>query len=263
MEYYLYVDELGESTPSRYRRSSHFILSGCIVSSDRKTKLIKDLDQIKFKFWDSTDIILHSANIGRKDKEFSIFNGNLTKFNEFTKNLNVFLNTAPFSLIAVIADQRETHLQNWDQQKVLKEAYRFIIKNFIRFLVASNSQGMIIQEASTPPQDITAYENFYYYQSAGIKEDSISHEEVKKRLTGISFVTKRNEDPIAQLADIIGYGVKLEELVTRKKKKVSDLNNYQKMIRSCAINKKFYIDPNTGKEKKRIYKNFKAIEKLP
>ena len=87
IHYSLFIDELGESFPKRYRKSPFFILSGCSINQDNRSKLSSHLDQIKFKYWDRTNIVFRSYEIGRKEKDYTIFKNNPSLFNQFARNI--------------------------------------------------------------------------------------------------------------------------------------------------------------------------------
>jgi hypothetical protein len=263
MKYCLFIDELGESTPSRNQVSPLYIITGSLVDKDKIEKISNNLDHIKFKYWNTTEIVFHSKEIGKKEKKFSIFKSNISLFREFTKDLENFLTSCPINIISVLVDQKESFLVNWNQKTVIKKAYYNIFSNFIRILVAKNITGEIIQEASTPLQDITIYEKFYEFQAKGLITDNISHKEIKERLTSLSFVTKHNMDTITQISDLLAYGLNLEDKIKTKTLNVNKLNGYQKMIRKQAINKLYKIGDNIGIKKKSKYKTFDAALRLP
>lgn len=263
MKYALFIDELGESIPKRRRQSPLFILSGCSINQEKRNKVSRNLDHIKFKYWDSTNIIFRSHSIGRKEKDFAIFKGKSSKFRAFVKNLNSFFAACPFVLLGVIVDQKEAFRKNWAQKTVLKKAYDNLFANFIRLISAQNASGEIVQEASTTLQDIIIYEKFYGYQSRGLPTDNITHEEVKNRLTSLSFVTKKHMDAESQLADLLSYGLKLEYKVRRRLVKLSSLNSYEKAIREQARNKLYKIPKNITTKKRAKYKNFQSLTILP
>lgn len=263
MKYTLFVDELGESAPKRYRQSPLFVVSGCSINQEKRDRISRHLDQIKFKFWDSTNIILRSYEIGRKEKDFVIFKNNISRFRKFIKNLNSFFSTCPLVLLGVVVDQKETFRRNWSQKTVVKKAYDNLFANFIRLLSAQNSSGEIVQEASTPLQDITIYEKFYEYQSLGLPTDDIAHQEVKNRLTSLSFVTKKHMDAEAQLADLLSYGLKLEYKIRHRLIRLNSLNSYEKMIRKQTRSKLYKIPQNITAKKKLKYKNFQSLTILP
>lgn len=263
MKYILFVDELGESFPKRYRQSPLFIVSGCSINQEKRDKVSRHLDQIKFKYWDSTKIIFRSYEIGRREKDFAIFKNNPSKFREFIKNIDSFLSTCPLVLLGIVVDQKEAFRRNWAQRTVLKNAYDALFANFIRLLSAQNSFGEIVQEASTTLQDITIYEKFYYYQSLGLPADNITDKEVKKRLTSLSFVTKKHMDAESQIADLLSYGLKLEYKVRRKLIKLASLNSYEKMVRKQARSKLYKLPKNITAKKKLKYKNFQSLTILP
>ena len=248
--YHLYTDELGEFSPKRYKKSPLFIVTGCIVEVDDVIRVKHMLDLIKYKYWNKTSIILHSKNIGKKEKDFLIFKGDVARFNEFTKDLCGIISSSSSSILGVILDQKLSFKKGWGPEKVIREVYGAVIKNYIRILIQKKASGTIIQEASTSFQDIKIYEKFFEYQSVGLIREGIIHKEVKDRLTSISFATKKDNSSLTEIADILGYGLYLNYMISQKKINEESLNKYQVMIKKLA---KFKV---TNVK----YKNFKDVE---
>lgn len=263
MKYSLFIDELGESTPKRHQQSPLFILSGCSIKQENRNKISENLNYIKFKYWDSINIVFRSYEIGRKEKNFAIFKNQLSKFKEFIKNLNSFLSNCPLVLLGMVVNQKDAFKKNWTQKTVLKRAYENLFANFIRLLSTQNASGEVVQEASSPLQDITVYEKFFGFQSWGLPTDNITHKEVKSRLTSLSFVTKRHLDAESQLADLLSYGLKLEYQIRHKLTKLSSLTVYEKMIREQARSKLYQIPETLAAKKKTKFKNFQSLTVLP
>lgn len=259
----LFIDESGESFPGRYKQSPSFIVSGCSINQDKRELASKKLDQIKFKYWDRTNVILRSFEIGKKEKDFAIFKKNPSLFHQFIGNMESFFTCCPLVLLGVIVDQEKAFKANWSQKTVIKRAYDAIIANFIRLLSAQNAKGEIVQEASSTLQDIIIYETFFHYQASGIMNENISDKEVKERLTGLSFVTKKHMDTESQIADLLSYGLKLEHCIHHRQLAADSLNVYGKMIRDQAKRKFYEISKNIGPKKKTKYQRFQSLTELP
>jgi len=259
----IFIDESGESFPSRYKKSPFFVLTGCIIYKERLEEASVFLDHIKFKYWRTTDIVFHSIDIGRKDRSFSVFKNNQKLFNEFIEDLYLFLNgKCPLSVIGVVTDMTGVFKKNWKQSTVVRKSYSYLISNYVRYLCTNRLCGEIVQEASTTMQDIIIYEQFYNLQSTGIPLDNISNEEVKERLTSLSFVTKRNKDAITQVADLLSFGILLDYKIRHRILEMSRLNQYEKMIRKAAKNKLYRLDPNMKVGKKEKLRNFSVIQDI-
>lgn len=72
-EYYrLFIDESGTASPLD-TVSSVYILSGCSLKKSDCYDLKISADHIKFKYWNKTDIVFHSRELGRREGDFSIF----------------------------------------------------------------------------------------------------------------------------------------------------------------------------------------------
>ncbi len=248
--YHLYTDELGEYTPKRYLLSPLFIVTGCIVEDDDILRVKHSLDLIKYKYWSDTTITLHSKHIGRKEKDFSIFKGKPELFKEFILDIQKILSNGSFSILGVISDQKTSFENGWDSKQVIGEAYGAIYRNYIRMLISKKAAGSLIQEASSTFQDIKIYEKFFEYQSQGLVKDGIDHTEVKKRLTAVSFATKRDMGSLTEIADLLGYGLFLNYMVSQRRKRSDSLNTYQEMIRKVAKHKLTTL----------TFKNFQPLE---
>jgi len=85
----LFIDESGDANP-RVPHSEVYILAGCMTDEYGRGRLKIEADQIKFKFWSKTEIVLHSREIGRKEGDFKIFKDRKV-FDEFQKDLFNFL----------------------------------------------------------------------------------------------------------------------------------------------------------------------------
>ena len=88
------------------------------------------------------------------------------------------------------------------------------------------------------------------FSPIGLIREGITHKEVKDRLTSISFATKKDNSSLTEIADILGYGLYLNYMISQKKINEESLNKYQVMIKKLA---KFKVS-NVK------YKNFQDVE---
>lgn len=61
-----FIDELGSASP-KATNSSLYILSGIMVNDAARSNLKIRADQIKFKYWSSTNIVFHSRIASSKE----------------------------------------------------------------------------------------------------------------------------------------------------------------------------------------------------
>lgn len=254
----LFIDESGDANP-KVSRSEVYILAGCMTDDYGRDRLKIESDQIKFKFWSRTDIILHSREVGRKEGDFKILK-DVKTYTEFKKDLFNFLNKSSYQLFFVLVDKKKAFSQNWNDRKVYEETSRIIIRNFILSLIAQgNAKGRLVIEAATSLKDFYFHKAASYFLSAGIPELNITFNQVQEVLTEISFVTKKNHDIEEQISDLLAYAAKLKFL---GRKQVA-MNEYEKRVVKTISAKMFKMDPNTGVKKKKYYSEIDSFKIVP
>ena len=252
-----FIDELGSASPKAIQ-SKLYILNGIMVTSQSRELLKIKADQIKFKYWNKTNIVFHSREIGREEGNFRILkNGNTNK--KFSKDLINFLHQGSFRLFGVLVDKTKMP-KNWNEKTLYKKTSEIIIRNFIFVLLAqSNCRGRLIVESATAEKDFYYHKTAGYFLSNGFRELGIDYKQVQNVLTEISFVTKKNFDIEEQLADILAYGLKLKYEKSAKNK----LSDYEKKIIEVVDKKLFNMHPKTGAKKKKLYSRIKGFKVIP
>lgn len=252
----LFIDELGQSNP-KAPNAGVYILSGCIVDKVSREDLKIKADQIKFKYWDKTNIVFHSREIGRKEGVFTILQDKKVE-DDFYNNLFYFLNEGRYKMFFVVVDLKKACNKNWNTTKVYEETSLAIIKNFILSLLSSGDcRGRIVIESATSQKDFYFHKAVSYFLSAGFPELKIPFTKIQEVMTEISFVTKKNFDIEEQIADLLAYGAKLKFL------KSSDDNFYKTNIIKVLNNKLFVMHPNTGVNKRKYQSKIEGFKILP
>lgn len=254
----LFIDESGSGNPKE-GESACYIVCGCLVQDYKREELKTKADQIKFKYWGTTDVVFHSREIGRKEGSFSILKDKKINL-EFQKDLFAFLSQAQVQLFVAVVDNAKAAKANWNYEKVYKMTADIVIRNFILSLLASGGvKGKLIIESATSEKDFIYHKIAGHYLSNGISKLGITYQEVQNVLTEISFVTKKNHDIEEQIADLLAYGVKLKFL----KKKQSGMNSYGLGITKIMNSKLFTMHPETGAKKKKYYEQIDSFKIIP
>lgn len=252
----LFVDESGQSNPMA-KNSGVYVLSGCVIDNIARDELKILSNQVKYKFWERTDVVLHSREIGRKEGDFSILKDSVIK-KSFEKNLFRVLNFGGYRMFFVLVDLVEAKNQNWKEEKIYQETTRIIVKNFILALLAiGNCRGRIVIESATSKKDLYYHDAVNYYLSGGISSVGANYKDVQKVLTEISFVTKKNHDIEEQLADLLAYGARL------KFEKKKPINNYETNMLNVVNSKIFVVAPGTGAKKTKFHSKIDSFRILP
>lgn len=253
----LFVDETGPSNP-KSAQLGYYILCGCIINDRNRADLKILADQIKYKFWNRTDIVFHSREIWRKEGDFSILkNDKLNK--EFHKHLFRFLATGGYQIFIVVVDHEKASRQNWNSRKVYKETSNEMVKNFILALLASGNRGRLVIESATSEKDFSFHKAVGHYLANGMKNLGISYTQVQKALTEVSFVTKKNLDIEEQIADLLAYGAKLMFL----KKPKPELSNYDTKILKIVNHKLFNLSSAANPKRKKYPAKIENCKSLP
>lgn len=252
----LFIDESGQANP-KTTNSGVYILSGCMADNMARTDLRTISDQIKFKYWEKTDIVFHSREIGRKEGNFTILKDqNIQR--SFEKNLFSVLNKGGYKMFFVLVDLKEAKKKNWNETKVYEETANYIVKNFILALLAEgNCRGRIVIESATSKKDFYYHKAASYFLSGGLPQAKVNYKRVQEVLTEVSFVTKKNHDIEEQIADLLAYGARL------KFNKTKPQNDYEKKLLKVINSKLFVMHPNTGVKKKKFHSLIESFKVLP
>lgn len=252
----LFIDELGTPSPQS-KTQPIYILSGVLLTESVRQRLEINSNQVKFKYWNRTDIVFHSRDISRKQGEFAILRDEEISKN-FEKDLLQFLSHGRYSLFSVVVDKNKIP-KNWNEIAIYKRTSREIIKNFIFALLAQKARGKLIIESATAEKDFYYHKSAGYFLSNGFPTYKITYSEIQNVLTEISYVTKKNNDIEEQIADLLAYGVRLKYETTRK----NSLTDYEERLVKIVEDKLFKINPKTGAKKMRFYSKIKSYTIIP
>lgn len=252
----LFIDESGQSNPQAFN-SGLYILSGCMIDDHARTELKTFADQIKFKYWEKTNIVFHSREIGRKEDVFAILKDQKLQAS-FEKNLFHMLNRGGYRMFFVAVDLNAAKKKNWNETKLYEETANHIVKNFILALLAEkNCRGRIVIESATSKKDFFFHKAASYFLSGGLPQVKVDYKKVQDVLTEISFVTKKNHDIEEQIADLLAYGARL------KFEKTKPRNDYEKKLLNVVETKLFAMHPNTNVKKKKFHSLIESFKRIP
>jgi len=254
----LFIDESGSSNP-RVASSPCYIVCGCVVNNDARPQLKIKADQIKFKYWNRTDIVFHSVDIGRKQGDFRILQDPAI-YKSFRTDLSTFLHDGNYNLFFTVVDRAKALALNWDENKVLKETSDTIVRYFILALLADKkSKGRIVVESATSKKDFLYHKSAALYLAHGLNRPITNYMEVQDVLTEVSFVTKRNHDIEEQIADLMAYGARLKF----QNKPSNTLTDYERGLLNTMEYKLFKVNPTTGPDKKRYLSEISGFNVIP
>lgn len=253
--HYIFIDESGTSDVKSYETQPYFTVIGLVVSDSSRLKIKNDFEELKQKHFGSKGYVIHNTEIVRHLKTE-------TRINNFAADLKKFLCSHNFFIISTVIDKQKAFRLGWDKQTILDRSYRILFSNLLKFLIAKDLTGQIISEASNAEQDIFIYKNMFHYLVNGISNLNITPIDAKKHLTSVSFVTKLNNDPEEQMADLYGVCPRLNKEIIQDKNRIKKLNPIQKVLLE-SFEKKLFVGAAIKQNKKKLYKAINPLVELP
>jgi hypothetical protein len=257
--YKLFIDETGH--PHQNHKSTHFTLVGVIIEDKNQTELKIKADQLRFKYWDKTNIVFHSEEIGHKIGDFKQFADDKALGIRFEKQFLGFLNSCPIYIIAAVIDKAKAYKTGWNVETILAKASEALVLDYMSFLYGQNAQGRIVYESSGATRDKIYLASFHQYLDPR-STHCADFVDVRKKLTSITFANKLNHDTEMQIADIFSYAAisKFQQSLGKK----FDKKSYEQKIITIFENKLLSMPSGTSKpEKKEYYSRIKGLSILP
>ena len=107
MKYYLFLDETGDHGLKTIDESFPiFLLCGILISEENYTLIKDEINQIKFTFWKNKNVIFHSRDIRKCNKEFQIL-FDLRLKEQFYKSINKLVRKPLYNIIAASINKIE------------------------------------------------------------------------------------------------------------------------------------------------------------
>ena len=254
--YKLFTDESGKNSLKHVDVSNpYYCVAGALIHDTSSLFLQRRADQIKFKYWGRTDVTFHSVDLRHRNNEFSIFNGHPVKLAEFQKDFKDLVLKTNFKVLWVCVDKQEyikkhpsikysiknnfrkqilTH-----QRKLNEKVFAELWQIYLCYLSKKqNSTGTIVVEASDKIQDIDILTSYNRIMSGGLSNLNMTTNDVRDKLTSISFVTKQNWDAGTELADFASYFLTLDHRISSGLK-TNGITSFDKEIITLLKTKTF------------------------
>ena len=240
--YKLFIDESGKNNLIGVDpKFPFFSMGGVIIHDSTGSIFLKErADQIKFKYWNRTDIVFRGSSMRSLSDDFSIFK-NHPKFtiDDFYNDFVDLLNKGNYKVVYIAMHKGKYIDQNppikhalgciskgnmaykkiilGNEKNIVKDFAHDVISIFLSYLVKKDknngkTRGQVIMEAADQYQDGDILGSYNKFLFLGHPPLGLNNIRVREYLTSISFVTKKNLDIEAQLADLATHYLNREEM---------------------------------------------------
>lgn len=239
MEYYLYLDETGDHGLSFIDQNYPlFLLCGCVVSLENLSTLEKKINDLKLKYFHTTEVVLHSRDIRKCEGAFQVlFNLSIKK--QFYEDMNEILGHSNYSLVGS-AVHKERHIKRYGKwaSNPYTLSLSFILERIIFFLnsIGTANTVQILAEKRGRKEDSQLLSHFNSVLDSGTYY--VSSARLKKNIKSFRFHHKRENIIGLQIADLCAYPIARHIL-----------NPKEPYIPFEIIENKIYADVKTGRKK--------------
>lgn len=204
--HYLYLDETGDHGLSFIDHNFPiFLLCGCLFSQIEIENMEKKVNLFKQKYFNTSNVILHSREIRKCEGSFQIlFDLNLKA--KFYEDMNLIIKNSKFKIIGV-GINKEEYIKRYG--KSAKDPYAlslsFIIERLIFYLDELNKEAEveIIAEKRGGKEDKKLLSQFNSTLDLGTYY--ISSDRLKKKIKKFEFKFKKDNIIGLQVADLCAY----------------------------------------------------------
>lgn len=208
-KYKLFIDESGDhGLVNLDTNFPVFLLCGFLVSEINYDLVRSEFNNLKKEFWKNKEVIFHSRDIRKCDKEFQIlFDLDLKK--RFYEHINRILQDSKYHIIAS-AINKEKYIKTYGKlsNDVYELALSFIIERAVFCLDErknENKELEIVIEKRGKKEDKKLGEHFQRLLSRGT--NYVSAERLRDIKTTIIFKDKKENINGLQMADLIAYPI--------------------------------------------------------
>ncbi len=208
-KYYLFLDESGDHGLTNIDPNFPvFVLAGIIISSDNYAVLQTATNRLKNNLWPNKKVILHSRDIRKCEKEFSIlFDLNIKKY--FYEEINKIISNTQYQIISSAVNKGK-YVKKYGklQDDVYEIALSFILERTIFYLDSTKKKDInleIIIEKRGKKEDKKLNTHFQILKSRGTS--FVNSKRINEYGSVIKFCRKKDNIDGLQLSDLIAYPI--------------------------------------------------------
>lgn len=208
-KYFLFIDESGDHGLVTLDPSFPvFLLCGMLTSEENYTTIRNQINSLKHEFWGKKEVILHSRDIRKCEKEFQIL-FNLDIKSKFYERINTIIEETKYRILAS-AINKSKYIKTYGKlsNDVYELALSFIIERAIFSLdevKGVTKQLEIIIEKRGKKEDKKLEEHFQRLKARGT--GFVCAERLDEVNLKITFKDKKENINGLQLTDLIAYPI--------------------------------------------------------
>ncbi len=217
--YKLFLDESGDHNLEVIDPNHPvFALVGCVFEKNYyESTVIKKVNELKIKYFNSTEVILHSRDIRKQEtKQFLVLRKKELR-EKFYQDLDKLFEEIYFTILASVVDKyklKEQYGDHSDNPYYL--SLGFIMERYAIFLREKGDFGIMIIESRNKFDDellYIAYSKIMLQGTGFMRAD-----EFQKRVKDLVFIPKKENEIGTQLADLSAYPIATHILPNRDKR---------------------------------------------
>jgi hypothetical protein len=205
-DYYLFLDESGSHGLKTINQEFPILLlCGCLMEKSYYQKVFtKEIDRLKQKYFNRTDIILHSRDIRKWQKDFKVL-GDIKIRHNFYQDLDKLIENTDFKIISSAILKDELMKQYGPQSNNPYDlSLTFVLERtvFLTDTLKCNKVE-VIAESRGKNEDAKLHDQYQIIINNGTK--FVDKKRFIDRLTDIDFKKKDKNDVGTQLSDLVAY----------------------------------------------------------
>lgn len=207
-KYYLFIDECGDHQLEKFNPNFPiFTLCGILIPGNKLQEIENNVRSFKREFFNSEDVIIHSRDIRKQEKEFSILQYPEIK-SRFYEGINEILSSQDTYFIVCCSILKEPFVERFSRgEDVYGLSFKYLIERAVFCMDDNIENGTldIVIERRGVKQDRSLLNYYNRLRDSGTKW--VTSERLKSRLGRFSFSFKKDNIIGLQLADLIAYPI--------------------------------------------------------
>ena len=208
MTFYFFIDESGDHGLKKLNQEFPlFLLCGILVEQLNYSKIRESFNSIKNKFWGNTNVIFHSRDIRKCQKEFVAFLDSNVK-TQFYNELNRSMIQNEFTVFASAINKKEYVAAFGElHNNIYEQALTAVFNQIFIYLLNNHTETVInvIIEKRGKKEDRKLEEHFKLLKNLGTELFSAEH--IANWNLSIQFRDKKENINGLQLADLTAYPI--------------------------------------------------------